>query len=184
MILIIRKRGLRRADHRTWVVRPLDNTMRQVIESAVQIFRSNPNLSDDEIVNLVIESGIGRPMAIQLVALSPLAYGRVMLSDSGVPFSATYICLGEQGQGDRKSRLDALPLWSEAINLARHDGEAFFPIASRSSEIQAANAALLNGKEIEKLIWSPPVFLWPVDSFAGSGRAAKRSRPWWQFWKS
>jgi hypothetical protein len=151
--------------------------MQQAVQLAVQVFRANPNASADEILSRVLESGIDRPMAVQLVALLPIAYGRVMLRDDGVRFSDTYICLGEQGQAERRGRIEALPLWSAIIHFARGDGEPFFPIASRSSEIRAANEALRDGKKLRDLVWSPPVFLWPVDSFAGL------RRPWWQFWK-
>ncbi len=152
--------------------------MRWAIKSAVQIFRANPDASEDEILNRVVDSGIERPMATQVVALLPIAYGRVMLSDDGVPFSDKYICLGDQGRAERRGRLDALPLWPEVISCARGDGEPFFPIASRSCEIRIANEALHDGKNLRNLVWSPPVFLWPVDSFVGSS-----GRPWWQFWK-
>jgi hypothetical protein len=141
------------------------------------MFRADPNASDDEILNRLVASGITRPLATQLIALLPIAYGRVMLSDDRVPFSDTYICLGEPGKAERRGRLDSLPIWLEAISFARNDGEPFFPIASRSSEIRAANEALHDGKKLQDLVWSPPVFLWPVDSFVGMRRS------WWQFWK-
>jgi hypothetical protein len=152
--------------------------MRQFIESAVRIFRTHPNSSDDEILDLVVESGVERAMATQLVALLPLAYGRVMLSDSGSAFSNTYICVGEKGKADRKGNLNTLPLWAEAISFAKQDGEPSFPIASRSAEVRAANEALHNGSKLQNLVWSPPVFLWPVDSFAGSGEGSSKQRGW------
>ncbi len=159
--------------------------MRQRIESAVQILRANPNASDDEILDLVIANGIERPLAMQLVALLPLAYGRVMLSDTVGSFSDTYICVGEEGQSERKGSLDTLPLWREAINFARQDQEPFLPIAGRSCEIRTANAALRDGTKLQNLVWGPPVFLWPVDSFPGSGRVETKAARWWrQMWNA
>src|SRR5688572_12449350 len=102
--------------------------MRHAIQTAVQKFRANPDASDDEILDGVTESGIERPMAMQLVALIPIAYGRVMLSDEGVRFSDTYICRGEEGRAERTGRLDTLPLWSAIIRFAGDDGEPFLPI--------------------------------------------------------
>jgi hypothetical protein len=151
--------------------------MRQFLESAAQIFRNNPDSPDADILEKVIACGIERPLATQIVALLPIAYGRVMFSKERIPFSDDYMCLRENGKGERRGRLASLPVWPEAVELARQDGKPFFPIASRSSEIRVANEALKKGKHLEKLVWSPPVFLWPVDSYRGAKRA------WWQFWK-
>ncbi len=152
--------------------------MRQIIEATVQIFRANPEAPDAEILEKVIAAGMDRALATQLVALLPLAYGRTMFSNGNVPFSDYYICLGENGKRERTGRLARLPVWLEALDFARRDGNPPFPIAARSSEICVANEALKDGKKLQKLVWSPPVFLWPVDSY----RDPKRS--WWQLWKS
>lgn len=151
--------------------------MRQSIESAVRTIRANSNCSDDEILKLVIESGIEQAMAVQLVVLLPLAYGRVVLSKLGASLPGTYICLGENGKPDREGRLDALPLWAEVVNFAKQDAEPFLPIAGRSAEFHVANDALLNGSKIENLVWSPPVFLWPVDSGSGGMAPSRRWLP-------
>jgi hypothetical protein len=151
--------------------------MRQIIAAVVQVFRDNPNLADNDILKRVIDSGVENSLAVQAVALLPIAYGRVMLSDEQVRFSGTYVCLGEDGKNQRTGRLSSLPVWAEAIDFARHDGNSFLPIASRSSEMRVCNEALKNGKKLANLVCSPPVFLWPVDSLS------KSSRPWWQFRK-
>jgi hypothetical protein len=156
--------------------------MQKLIESAVQIFRSFPECSEEEVLSRVIESGVERAEAIQLVALLPLAYGRVTLSDSGVVFSDIYVCLGAEGEPDRKGRLSSLPLWPEALSFASRDKQPSFPIASRSSEVQAANAALQDGKDLTRLVWGPPVFLWPLDSFATPARAERGPRWGRQIW--
>ncbi len=151
--------------------------MRQIIESAVQIFRANPGAPDDAILEKVIATGVDRALATQIVALLPIAYGRTVFSKDSVPFSDYYICLQENGKPGRTSRLARLPAWPAARDFATHDGETPFPIAARSSEIRVAHEALKDGKKVQNLVWSPPVFLWPVDSYRDS------KRTWWQFWK-
>jgi len=152
--------------------------LRELIKSTVRIFRANPHLDADEILQLIIDTGVERRLAIQLVALLPLAYGRVLLSDTGALFPGTYLCLGTPGKG----RLDALPLWSEALTFAQNDAEPFFPIASRSPEVRAANRALRDGKKLDSLVWAPPAFLWPIEPIPGTEGGA--SRPHWlrQMW--
>jgi len=101
----------------------------------------------------------------------------MVFSKEHVPFSDYYICLRDNGKPGRTSRLARLPIWPEALDFAAHDKDPPFPIASRSSEIRVANEALKDGKKLQNLVWSPPVFLWPVDSYRDPQRA------WWQFWK-
>lgn len=152
--------------------------MHQVIESAVQIFRTHPELDDGEIVQRLMERGIERRVAMQLVMLVPLAYGRVTLSYSGVLLSDFYRCEGKP----RTSRLSALPLWAAALDYAKQDLEPPSPLAIRSPEVKAANAALLDGATVESLVWGPPDFLWPIEPLPELQGAAKTSRWWRRVW--
>jgi hypothetical protein len=152
--------------------------MQGIIESAIQIFRSNPDLDEEELLERLIESGIERKMAIQLVALLPLAYGREVLSDTGVLFSDFYVYVNEPGRG----RLSALPLWAEVVEFAKQDPEAAFPIASRSPEIRAANEGLNDGQTLNTLVWGPVAFLWPLEPIPGLEKCAKKPGWWRQIW--
>jgi len=163
-----------------------DDARRQAIATAVLIFRTHPDASEEEILNRLLERGMDRLVATQLIGLLPLAYGRVLLSDNQcMQFADTYIHPGDHSHAAREIRLDSLPLWTDAIRFARRDGEPFIGIASRSPEVRAINAALLDGKKIETLLCSPPVFLWPEFSMpVGSGIVAEKSRGWRQIWQA
>jgi hypothetical protein len=152
--------------------------MRGVIESAVQVFRSNPDLDDAEILERMVECGIERKMASQLVALLPLAYGREVLSDTGVLFSDFYRCSGKPARG----RLSGLPLWPQVVEFAKHDPEPAFPIASRSSEVTAANEGLEAGQKLEAVVWGPAYFLEPLEPIPGLEASAKKPSWWRQIW--
>lgn len=152
--------------------------MQGIIESAAQVFRSNPDLDEDELLERLIESGIERKMAIQLIALLPLAYGREVLSDTGVLFSDFYVYLNEPGRG----RLTSLPLWAEVVEFAKQDPEAAFPIASRSPEIRAANEGLNDGQTLDTLVWGPAAFLWPFEPIPGLEATARKPSWWRQIW--
>jgi hypothetical protein len=152
--------------------------MRHIIELAVQVFRDNPDVDEDEILERMIIGGIERRMASQFVVLLPLAYGREVLSDTGVLFSDFYVYPNEPGRG----RLSALPLWAEAVEFAKQDPEAAFPIASRSPEIRAANEAMKDGQKLEDLVWGPVAFLSHLESIPGLERSAKKPSWWRQIW--
>jgi len=152
--------------------------MQQIIELAVQVFRANPNLDEDEILERMIENGIERKVASQLLELLPLAYGRETLSDVGVLFSDFYVYVNEPGRG----RLSALPLWKEVVEFAKKDPEPSFPIASRSPEIRAANEGLNEGKKLETLVWGPAAFLRPIEPIAGLEVSSKKPGWWRQIW--
>src|SRR5262245_1489935 len=121
--------------------------MRQIIEMAVQVFRVNPDLDEDEILERMISGGIDGQIARQLVVLFRVAYGSEVLSATGVLFSDFYVYLNEPGRG----RLSALPLWAKVVEFAKQDPEAAFPIASRSPEIRAANEGLNHGQTLDTL---------------------------------
>lgn len=152
--------------------------VRQHIQSAVEIFRAHPDADADEILQLITDSGLEQPLAIQLLLFVPLAYGRVMLSDKDILFPSTYLCLGKPA----KRRLDALPLWAEALEYAKQDREPFFPIAGRSSEVRAVNDAMRDGEKLEDLIFTPPGFLWPIESVPGLAPGFKQPGVFRQIW--
>ena len=152
--------------------------MRHIIEMAVQVFRVNPDLDEDEILERMISGGIDGQIASQLVVLLPLAYGREVLSDTGVLFSDFYVYLNEPGRG----RLSALPLWAEAVEFAKQDPEAAFSIASRSPEIRAANEALKDGQTLDTLVWGPVAFRWRFEQIPGLEGSVKKPSWWRQIW--
>ncbi len=157
-----------------------DDTMRQIVETAVRIFRSQPDADEDEILKRMLHSDMDHRAAVQLVVLLPLAYGRVLLSASGVLLPDFYYhdCDGKPGKG----RLSALPLWHAAMDCAKQDLEPAACIASRSPEVRAANAALLDGRKLESLVWGPPVFLWPIEPAPGLAGAVQTPGWWRQIW--
>jgi hypothetical protein len=166
---------------------PLDHAMRQSIETAVQIMRSHPEYSGEEIFHRLLEAGLDRPVAVQLIVLLPDAYARVGLDGCGVLFSNEYLCLGEGGVPCRQGWLDDLPVWREAIAFARQEvtngasGDALLAVAGRSARITSINKALHDGKKLRNLVCSPTVSLWP--EFAASltsGKVAEQKLPWWR----
>jgi hypothetical protein len=138
--------------------------MRKMIESAVRIFHSHPELEGYEILDLFMDEGIEEQTAIQLLVLLPLAYGRVHMPENEVLFPGTYLCLGEPSQG----RLDALPLWAEVLEFAKEDKGPFLFIAGRSAEFRIAERAIQEGKKLESVVWAPPIFWWHIEPPPGS----------------
>lgn len=164
--------------------------MQQEIALTVQIIRSHLNSSDEEILEVLIANGINRHVAVQLVMLLPLAYGRAGLASSGVRFSDYYTCMGHNGRPGRECKLNSLAVWNESIAFAKKEissgasGDAVLAIAGRSPETNAINQALHAGEKLEDLVISPPAFIWPeFDSSTHADLCSETARPWWQFWK-
>lgn len=164
--------------------------MQPEIALAVQIIRSHLNAPEADLLEALLAHGINRPVAVQLIMLVPLAYGRAGLANSGVRFSDYFICMGPNGRPKRECKLNSLAVWNESIAFARKEidsgacGAAALAIAGRSPETNAINQALHGGEKIEDLVISPPVFIWPeFNSSVHADLSSKAPRRWWHFWK-
>ena len=60
--------------------------METAIAKAVILFRSSPNMDDEQIHRALVDAGIDRKLAARLVELVPMAYCRVLLADTGARF--------------------------------------------------------------------------------------------------
>jgi hypothetical protein len=104
-----------------------------------------------ELDDAEIEKRFGR----WVLAIVPLAFGRVLLDKLGVAYSATAIV------DDREVALEADAMYRSALAHARavhdRDGDMFRTLALRSAEIDAVNQALHRGSQPADLLLSPPV---------------------------
>jgi hypothetical protein len=163
--------------------------MEHFFQMAVR-WQSDRNASDDLIFRRLLEDGVDRSVAAQLVMLLPLAYGREGLGDCGVTFSSKFVCTDEKGDVVCERSLSSLSLWNQSVTFVAgqvatgSNGEAVSTIAARSPEIDAINKALHDGQKLEGLVVGPPVFLWPEFYLAiGAENNPGERQPWWRIWR-
>ena len=122
----------------------------------------NPHADDGEIVDLLLSWGVPEIQAQLLVGFLPIAFGRQIVSRLG------RITLSDEfGVIDSDDRLHLAPLRAaphfEQARLVAERGELsrdeFRAIALRSSEMNAANRILGDGKTLDGCRMSPPVLL-------------------------
>lgn len=120
-----------------------------IVRWALTAFHANPDLGDDELIELLAEAGL--PHAARAVMMLPLAYGRRIL-DGLVEVTPTYL------DGERELVLADDPIFAAADHLARTEAtrEDLDHVGLRSSEVSAVNQALHHGAKPEDLVLSSP----------------------------
>jgi hypothetical protein len=125
---------------------------------------SRGSRSEDNIVQDLISSGIPFVEAEKLVALVPLAFGRILIFHMGrVTFSQNAILETTRGMA-RPIDLRLEPIFTHALKLAGaiyHQGprELFASTASSSAEVGCVNELLHSGGGVEDLVFTEPRFL-------------------------
>jgi len=141
----------------------------------------------------VVEAGVPAPLASQVLAFMPIAFGRALLDGMGIGFSPEY-AIADAASGSRPAGLLAdHPVYAAAAARAagmmqrQEAGDAFAAVAVWSSEFSAVNQALNAGSDPADLEAAPPLLLLDPASGpsakAADGPAAKATgKPWWRFW--
>jgi len=134
------------------------------VSRAVALFADQPGLDDDDYARALIAAGADPGDAALMVAMVPLAFGRVMVEGLEVGFSPTATVQRRGGGPPAEVVLDDHPIFSEAAFLAERSQEQgtlsrdqFLSIALRSAEIDALNQALEAGAQPADLEFAPPI---------------------------
>jgi hypothetical protein len=144
-------------------------------------------LGDEELFVRLVEAGIERRMAARLVELLPIAYGRILLADSGIIFNENYQRMDNRGKISPEQSLASVPLWREIVTHAEEEishnisNQEMIAVASRSAEYHVCTELSVKGTIPGDVRLTPCVFSWPVDGpEIGDGSDKKK---WWQFWQ-
>jgi len=92
--------------------------MKHLISRAVVLLRNSRTLTDDAIYRDLVADGVEHQLAARLVELLPLAYGRLVLNNSGAQFSDDFDRTLSDGNTSRKA-LSSEPLWHLVVDFAR-----------------------------------------------------------------
>jgi hypothetical protein len=139
--------------------------MSEDIAKAVSVFRTSPNLPDEEVYITLVHDGVERHRAARLVEFLPIVYCRLILRNSGARFSNTFqrklpggIC--------EELPLSSEPVWNEAVEFASAEVERgvsskdLLAVAGRSAEFDIANQLLNKGSKLVNIVFTSPVFDW------------------------
>jgi len=138
------------------------------LSRVLPMFVEHPRMSEDDFAELLGTRGVPAHDARLVVALLPLAFGRVMLARLQLDFAPTAV-LSSRERGERRSiPLDYDPIFAESTRLAERarrrntiSREQYMLIALRSPEIRTLNQALEAGANSEDLVWSQPIITVP-----------------------
>jgi len=134
-------------------------TLRDKVLLTIQTLREQPSSHESEISEMLLRSDIDRREAEMLVALVPVAYGRLFFQGAGVSFTDRFVLVNSQTHEEQRGRLSAEPVFKIATLVAqdemasrRVDRDAVLHVAGRSPEFDAINQALHAGSRLENLV--------------------------------
>jgi len=136
----------------------------EAIARALTIFRESPDFDDESVYRALVDRGIERSLAARIVEFLPIAYCRVLLLNSGVQFSNTFV---RAASPLKIQSLSCEPVWipflayAESEIRAGADRRAMLMVAGRSAEFQAINRMIDKGTELKNLVLTPISLMWP-----------------------
>lgn len=143
---------------------PEESVLRLEIERCLEVFSRGAGLSEEQLVETLVARGTSSQTAEKLVALVPLAFGRILISHMGKATFPNEAVL-ETKRGMAKSiDLRREPIFTHALELGTtmyHQGprHLFAPAASASAEVGCINQLLNDGGTIDGVGFSAPRFL-------------------------
>jgi hypothetical protein len=134
------------------------------IHRTLEAYRKVTVTSEDDVVASLVAVGMSRLQAEKLVALVPLAFGRVLISHMEELEFATDAVLQAADGSSRSVDLRNEPIFARALEMAaemyhRGANELFGPAAISSGELLAVNKALNSGATLAGAKFSEPRFL-------------------------
>jgi hypothetical protein len=139
------------------------------ISTALNVFRSSPELTDEDICRVLVAKGIERRLAARLVEFLPTAYCRVILEPTGARFPETFQRSRTDGTITPQLSLASEPVWLAVLEYARRElkqglsRDDKLRLAGRSAEFRMANELLQKGSKLQNITFSPAVLRWPEE---------------------
>jgi hypothetical protein len=145
------------------------SAVQNAIITAVSVFRSSPERTDEEVYQILVSKGIERRLAARLVEFLPAAYCRVIVEPTGARFPDTFQRSREDGTAMEPVPLASEEVWTAALDYARGEisrglsREDKLRLAGRSAEFRAANDLLKQGSKLQNIVFAPAVYGWPEE---------------------
>ena len=139
-------------------------THQELISQTLEAYASSAYDSEDDIVGALCLSGVTRLVAERLVALVPLAFGRVLISHIEKLEFPTYAILTARDGSPQSCDLRSDEIFRAALEMATamyHEGprRLLQAAATASSEVAAVNQALNAGSRLAGGQFSAPRLL-------------------------
>lgn len=147
-----------------------------VVARALEVLAQLPELPDDpELVVVLERAGLDPADAQRLVALLPLAFGRVALERFGIVGLPRDAWVGHPDGGSSEIRLTDQPLYRPALAAAAaaRGTPEFDALAGRSVEVMVLAPAIRAGEGVDVRGLSCPLFY-------GFEKGVFAAPPWWR----
>jgi hypothetical protein len=131
----------------------------------VSHLQTYPPLDDDEIISRIERHGIDRKTAISLVQFLPIAFTRFLYRGSGIRFPDHCIFLDEALEPFAERNIYTIPAYVEGWKHCEWafkvgEPELYFEfVAARSAGFQLIQDFIKEGKDITRMMMSPPMMM-------------------------
>jgi len=153
-----------------------DTVLEHVVASFVAAVRSDPTLSDDDLVDVLVRGGMGRLDAERTLAFVPMGFEHERLSHKGAGLPAAYEVRDPDSGRSRKGMLSEVPYYMTARAFARREGLEHPDVALVAGRSAEAAVVRQLGDDPAAIVLTEPVLLrLPVEDESSP-------LPWWRRW--
>ena len=156
--------------------------LEQSLDLAITIFTQYESSTWEALENAMYATRMPKMHAERILEFMPIAFGRVLMRDSGVEFQESYERRKPGAKKGREFQVAANQVYVESVAYAKRQAksssgiEMLTAVANRSPEVKAIEDKVNEGVEPNNIVLSRPVLRW----------TRKPENPdektWWQVW--
>ncbi|NNE65659.1 MAG: hypothetical protein HKN33_03760 [Pyrinomonadaceae bacterium] len=156
--------------------------LEQSMDLALAVFTQYESSTWDALEKAMYDSGISKLNAERILEFMPLAFGRVMMRDSGVKFHDTYQRKKPGSSRSKKFSFADNEVFAASLKYAERQAnsrsgiERLTAVSARSPEMKTIQDLVNEGSDPKSIVLSSPVLGWT------SKPENPGDKQWWQIW--
>ena len=156
--------------------------LEQSLDLAITIFTQYESSSWEALESAMYASKMPKMHATRILEFMPIAFGRVLMKDSGVEFQDSYERRKPGARKGKEFAFAANRVFTESLKYAERQAASSSGLMSlnavtvRSPEIKAIEDMVNKGTNAENIVLSKPVLGWTRKPENPDEKA------WWQLW--
>jgi len=156
--------------------------LEQSLDLALTVFTQYESSDWKSLESAMYAAKMPKLHAERILEFMPIAFGRVLMRDSGVEFQGTYERRKPGAKSGREFQIGANQIYVESVAYAKRQAkresgmEVLTAVANRSPELKAIQDKVNEGVEPQNIVLSKPILGWTRKP------ENPDEKPWWQVW--